>query len=87
MSTDKLGSPWKDLDCLGEVSTPSRLSFCCSAVSRLKGCISLQRQKSSHKRDAGVKRSELCSSSAPFNYSAQRSQREGAALFPGGSLG
>lgn len=34
MITDKLASPWKDFVCLSEVSTPSRLSFCCSVVSR-----------------------------------------------------
>lgn len=34
MSTDKLASPWKDSDCPSEVSTLSRLSFCCSVVSR-----------------------------------------------------
>lgn len=34
MSTDKLVSPWKDFDCPSDVSTPSRLSFCCSVDSR-----------------------------------------------------
>lgn len=34
MSTDKLASSWKDFDCPSEVSTSSRLSFCCSVVSR-----------------------------------------------------
>lgn len=86
MSTDKLVSPWEDLDCPSDVSTSSRLSFCCSVVSRWKGCISLQKQKSSYKRD-WVKWLELCSSSAPFNHSVQRSKGENAALFPGGSIG
>lgn len=42
--------------------------FCCSVVSRWQGCISLQRQKSSYKRDVGVKWSDVCSFSAPFNH-------------------
>lgn len=86
MSTDKLVSPWEDLDCPSDVSSSSSLSFCCSVVSRWKGCIPLQKQKSSYKRNE-VKWSELCSSSVPFNHSVQRSQGENAALFPGGSLG
>lgn len=86
MSPDKLASPWRGSDCPSEVSTASRLSFC-SAVSRWKGSISLQRLKGSEKRDVGVKWLELCSSPAPFNHSARRSQGENAALFPGRSLG